>query len=72
MTEKLNEMAWLHAGKAHLLRLRQQWWLTESDVAIVDRGITALELLAIGDANESSQGLLAHFHTSNFKQGQTI
>jgi hypothetical protein len=45
MTDKLIEPGWLLDGKDNLLRMRQEFWLTEADIAILDRAVAALDRL---------------------------
>ena len=45
MTEKLIEAAWLLSSKDNLLRMREEMWLTDAEITIVERGIAALDSL---------------------------
>jgi hypothetical protein len=45
MTEKSAELAWLLDSKHKLQGLRQESWLTEPEIAIIDRGISGLDAL---------------------------
>jgi hypothetical protein len=45
-------MKWLIDSKRNLLEMREQIWLSESEMVIVDRGIAALDrLLTVSDTN---------------------
>ncbi len=39
----LIETSWLLDGRSNLVQLKQELWLTETEIAIVDRGIAALD-----------------------------
>ena len=43
----LIETSWLLDGRSNLVQLRQELWLTETETAIVDRGIAALDKLLV-------------------------
>jgi hypothetical protein len=43
MTDTSSEANWLRDGKSNLLQLRQELWLSEAEIVIVDRCITALD-----------------------------
>ena len=45
MTEMLAEISWLLKSKGYLLQLRYEPWLTEPEIAIVDRGLSALDTI---------------------------
>jgi hypothetical protein len=45
MTEMLIEAGWLLDGRISLMRLRQECWLTEAEIAIIENGIAALDTL---------------------------
>jgi hypothetical protein len=43
----LIETSWLLDGRSNLVQLKQELWLTETEIAIVDRGIAALDKLLV-------------------------
>jgi len=47
MTEKLTEASWLLDSRTNLLRMRQEFWLTDGEIAIIDRGIAALDAMIV-------------------------
>ena len=59
------KIGWLLGSRSSLLRMRQELWLTRSQVATVDRGIAALDKLAAEvDFDDSSGEIFAH-HQAN-------
>jgi hypothetical protein len=68
MTETLTETIWLLNGKNSLLRMRQELWLTEGEIAVVERGIEAIDRLVALQLNDRSGRFLAHHHASGCEQ----
>jgi hypothetical protein len=51
MTDIAAETSWLLDGIDNLVRLKQQFWLTEAEIAIIERGISAIDRLLGEPAN---------------------
>jgi hypothetical protein len=45
MTEMPSEAEWLRDSKSHLVQLKDELALSDGEIAIVDRGIAALDAL---------------------------
>lgn len=58
MTEIALEASWVLEGIGNLVQLKQELWLTETDIVIIDHGIAAMNrLFAEFTANDSNTPL---------------
>jgi hypothetical protein len=55
MTEMLTETSWLLDGKSNLVLLKEEPWLTELEVAIVDQGIAAIDRFLVEYASTAER-----------------
>ena len=56
MADVVCETDRLLEGKSNLLRFRQETWLSESDIQLIDRGIASLDRLIASMRNVDSSG----------------
>ena len=54
MTDIAAEASWLLDGIDNLVRLKQKFWLTEAEIAIIDRGISAIDTF-LGEPADSDR-----------------
>ena len=63
------ENKWLLTGRNNLVKMRLELWLSEAEIAIVDRGIAAFDRLAAEfEFDDSSVEALTH-HQANRSNG---
>jgi hypothetical protein len=65
MRKNLTEAAWMLDSRSSLLQLRCEPWLTKTQIAIVDRGIAALDRLVAEYEFGDRRGRVIAHHPTN-------